>query len=405
MQASTLTVTALNEYVRRTLAGDPMLHNVALTGEVSNFKQHVSGHWYFSLKDEGARIACVMFRQNNLSIKFVPTDGMRVVLTGSVGLYTASGSYQFYAEGMRKDGVGELYERYLRLKELLSREGLFDPAAKKTLPLYPRAIGIVTSLTGAVLHDIVTVVRRRAPSTELILRPSQVQGEGAARDLAQGLREISKAVHVDVVIIGRGGGSMEDLWAFNEEILVRAIADCPVPVIAAVGHETDVTLADFAADMRAPTPSAAAELAVPDSNALLERIGKMQTSLTASALHCLTVYANQLAQRERQLKGCDPNIRVEKVLHQLENKHLRLTAAVQSKMRDLTQVAENRLIRLNAAGPENTLKRGYVIALDGARPVKSVLKAPHRMTLLFHDGQAHVHTIDRKEGAFFGKEN
>ncbi|MDD2429071.1 MAG: exodeoxyribonuclease VII large subunit [Eubacteriales bacterium] len=405
MQASTLTVTALNEYVRRTLAGDPMLHNVALTGEVSNFKQHVSGHWYFSLKDEGARIACVMFRQNNLSIKFVPTDGMRVVLTGSVGLYTASGSYQFYAEGMRKDGVGELYERYLRLKELLSREGLFDPAAKKTLPLYPRAIGIVTSLTGAVLHDIVTVVRRRSPGTELILRPSQVQGEGAARDLAQGLREISKAVHVDVVIIGRGGGSMEDLWAFNEEILVRAIADCPVPVIAAVGHETDVTLADFAADMRAPTPSAAAELAVPDSNALLERIGKMQTSLTASALHCLTVYANQLAQRERQLKGCDPNIRVEKVLHQLENKHLRLTAAVQSKMRDLTQVAENRLIRLNAAGPENTLKRGYVIALDGARPVKSVLKAPHRMTLLFHDGQAHVHTIDRKEGAFFGKEN
>lgn len=405
MQASTLTVTALNEYVRRTLAGDPMLHNVALTGEVSNFKQHVSGHWYFSLKDEGARIACVMFRQNNLSIKFVPTDGMRVVLTGSVGLYTASGSYQFYAEGMRKDGVGELYERYLRLKELLSREGLFDPAAKKTLPLYPRAIGIVTSLTGAVLHDIVTVVRRRSPSTELILRPSQVQGEGAARDLAQGLREISKAVHVDVVIIGRGGGSMEDLWAFNEEILVRAIADCPVPVIAAVGHETDVTLADFAADMRAPTPSAAAELAVPDSNALLERIGKMQTSLTASALHCLTVYANQLAQRERQLKGCDPNIRVEKVLHQLENKHLRLTAAVQSKMRDLAQVAENRLIRLNAAGPENTLKRGYVIALDGARPVKSVLKAPHRMTLLFHDGQAHVHTIDRKEGAFFGKEN
>lgn len=405
MQASTLTVTALNEYVRRTLAGDPMLHNVALTGEVSNFKQHVSGHWYFSLKDEGARIACVMFRQNNLSIKFVPTDGMRVVLTGSVGLYAASGSYQFYAEGMRKDGVGELYERYLRLKELLSREGLFDPAAKKTLPLYPRAIGIVTSLTGAVLHDIVTVVRRRSPSTELILRPSQVQGEGAARDLAQGLREISKAVHVDVVIIGRGGGSMEDLWAFNEEILVRAIADCPVPVIAAVGHETDVTLADFAADMRAPTPSAAAELAVPDSNALLERIGKMQTSLTASALHCLTVYANQLAQRERQLKGCDPNIRVEKVLHQLENKHLRLTAAVQSKMRDLAQVAENRLIRLNAAGPENTLKRGYVIALDGARPVKSVLKAPHRMTLLFHDGQAHVHTIDRKEGAFFGKEN
>ena len=188
-------------------------------------------------------------------------------------------------------------------------------------------------------------------------------------------------------------------------VLVRAIAECPVPVIAAVGHETDVTLADLAADMRAPTPSAAAELAVPDSNALLARIGKMQTSLPASALHCLAVYANQLAQRERQLKGCDPNIRVEKVLHQLENKHLRLTAAVQSKMRDLTQVAENRLIRLNAAGPENTLKRGYVIALDGARPVKSVLKAPHRMTLLFHDGQAHVHTIDRKEGAFFGKEN
>ena len=404
MQASTLTVTALNEYVRRTLAGDPMLHDVALSGEVSNFKQHVSGHWYFSLKDEGARIACVMFRQSNLFVRFVPSDGMRVVLVGSVGLYTASGSYQFYAEGMRKDGVGELYERFLRLKELLNREGLFDPARKKALPLYPRAIGIVTSQTGAVLHDITTVVRRRSPGTALILRPAQVQGEGAAQDLAQGIREISQVAEVDVVIIGRGGGSMEDLWAFNEEILVRAIADCALPVIAAVGHETDVTLADFAADVRAPTPSAAAELAAPDAQALKERIEKMRTVISAGALHCITLHANLLAQREKRLKGCDPAYRIEKVIHQLESLRLRMEGATQNRMRLMEQAARDGLIRLSSAGPEETLKRGYVIALDGARPVKSVLDAPQQMTLLFHDGQACVQTISREEGALFGKD-
>ena len=283
MQQTALTVSDLNEYVRRSLAGDPMLHGIALRGELSNFKPYASGHWYFSLKDENSRIQCVMFRQYNMALRLRPQDGMRVVLRGSVGLYVSSGSYQFYAEHMQEDGVGELFLRFNALKEKLLKEGLFDPMRKRPLPLLPRAVGIVTSASGAVLHDIKTVSGRRFPGLPLILRPAQVQGEGAAEDLARGLQEIAALPQVDVVIIGRGGGSMEDLWAFNEEILVRAVAACGKPVISAVGHETDTTLCDFAADMRAPTPSAAAELAVPDRAELLSRLVSLQGAMDQAA--------------------------------------------------------------------------------------------------------------------------
>ena len=263
MRGLTLTVSQLNEYVRRSLASDPMLHGLCLTGELSNFKRHTSGHWYFTLKDEEAAINCAMFRQAAMGVRFRPENGQRVRLFGGVGLYARTGAYQFYADAMEPDGLGELYLRFEALKQKLAAEGLFDPSLKKPLPLLPRGVGIVTSRTGAVVHDIVRVSWRRYPGMPLYLCPVKVQGEGAAAEIAAAIRLLDGFEGAEVIIVGRGGGSMEDLWAFNEEVVARAIARCHTPVVSAVGHETDVTIADFVADVRAPTPSAAAELAVP----------------------------------------------------------------------------------------------------------------------------------------------
>ncbi len=396
MQGTQLSVSALNEYVRRSLAGDPMLHNVYLRGEISNFKQHVSGHWYFSLKDESARIACVLFRQHNLSVKFVPKDGVQVVLFGSVGLYTASGSYQFYGEGMRRDGVGELYERFLQLKEALTKEGVFDPARKRPLPLYPRKIGVITSQTGAVLHDILTVTRRRNPGITLLLRPAKVQGDGAAEDLTRALQEMQEVPGVDVIIIGRGGGSMEDLWAFNEETLVRAVAECKLPVISAVGHETDFTLCDFAADVRAATPSAAAELAVPDTWQLKEKLKGLQSALTVTTATRIQGKQNRLLDVEKRLKMMDPRLRVEGLLHEIKHLQLRLQVCAKGRLETLKNRLETEGLRLNNISPQHTLRRGYAIVMDGERIVKSVSEVSSSMQLLFHDGQITVNNQETR---------
>ncbi len=396
MQGTQLSVSALNEYVRRSLAGDPMLHNVYLRGEISNFKQHVSGHWYFSLKDESARIACVLFRQHNLSVKFVPKDGVQVVLFGSVGLYTASGSYQFYGEGMRRDGVGELYERFLQLKEALTKEGVFDPARKRPLPLYPRKIGVITSQTGAVLHDILTVTRRRNPGITLLLRPAQVQGDGAAEDLTRALQEMQEVPSVDVIIIGRGGGSMEDLWAFNEETLVRAVAECKLPVISAVGHETDFTLCDFAADVRAATPSAAAELAVPDTWQLKEKLKGLQSALTVTTATRIQGKQNRLLDVEKRLKMMDPRLRVEGLLHEIKHLQLRLQVCAKGRLETLKNRLETEGLRLNNISPQHTLRRGYALVMDGERIVKSVSEVSSSMQLLFHDGQITVNNQETR---------
>ena len=268
MKGLTLSVSQLNDYVRRSLASDPLLRGLCVTGEISNLKRHVSGHWYFTLKDEEAAINCAMFRQSAMSLRFRPENGQRVRAFGSVSLYVKTGSYQLYVDAMEPDGVGDLYMRFEALKRKLSEEGLFDAQLKKQLPFLPKGVGIVTSKTGAVVHDIAQVTWRRFPGMPLVLCPVKVQGEGAAAEIAEGLRTLDKRTDIDVIIVGRGGGSMEDLWAFNEEKVARAIAACKKPVISAVGHETDVTIADFTADVRAATPSVAAELADPVKDAL-----------------------------------------------------------------------------------------------------------------------------------------
>jgi exodeoxyribonuclease VII large subunit len=279
-----ISVSQLNEYVRKLLSGDPMLRSIKVSGEISGFKKHVSGHLYFTLKDEGARVQCVMFRQNALYLNFTPRDGMRVVISASASLYAQSGAYQLYAESMRQEGAGELFVRFEMLKRRLAEEGLFDPSLKKPIPMLPKTIGVVTSRTGAVLRDIVRVARRRNPNVNILLAASAVQGASAASEIVSALDRLNRDGRADVILCGRGGGSIEDLWPFNEEIVARAIARSRIPVISCVGHETDFTIADFVADLRAPTPSAAAELAVPIISELSRDVDDLIVRMTRSLM-------------------------------------------------------------------------------------------------------------------------
>ena len=400
----TLSVSELNDYVRRALASDPSLRFLSLRGEISDFKKYASGHWYFTLKDEQSRIQCVCYRQNAMRISFQPENGMKVVLTGAVGLYTVSGSYQFYAENITQDGVGELYLKYEALKNKLLKEGLFDVAKKRQLPLLPRAIGVVTSRSGAVIHDIATVTRRRYPAMQIILRPAQVQGEGAAEDIAQGIAEISMLPQVDVIIVGRGGGSLEDLWAFNEEIVVRAIAACPVPVVSAVGHEVDVTLSDLAADLRAATPSAAAELCVPERETLLHTIAKMRSDVERAGKNRLLSLSSKLGLYEKRLAARHPAA-------QIQNARARadiLTQKMQALIERQLTIRHSRLSllsdKLSALGPRQALSRGYAILLDGKTPVTSVDAAKEEMTLLLQDGRMQIRASEIRKEDPFGQE-
>ena len=409
-----LQVSDLNEYVRRSLAADPMLRSLRIRGEISNFKAHSSGHWYFTLKDDQARIACVMFRQNAMRMSLRPRDGMAVVLSGSVSLYTQSGTYQFYAENMRPDGVGGLYQQFEALKARLAAEGLFDAARKKPLPLRPKKIAVVTSRTGAVLQDIRRVSAARDPGVPLVLLPVQVQGEGAAEEIAAAIRRAGTLPGVEVIIAGRGGGSMEDLWAFNEEIVARAIADSPIPVISAVGHETDYTIADFVADVRASTPSNAAELAVPDRAELLEGLRMVRRHLTKAMDAMLTDKSRQVAYLARRLTAASPEMRLREAAHRLEQCRDRLDRAVE---RTLTEAAPRLSLmrirldhamdgtlerhrqrlsrdraRLETLDPRRVLERGYALVTDGDRVIATrdaAMRSP-RMTLHFRDGAVQV---------------
>lgn len=274
-----LTVNALTKYIKRKFDADPHLQDVFIKGEISNFKQHSSGHMYFTLKDEKARILAVMFSSSTRSMKFKPENGMKVLVRGSISVYEGSGQYQVYIKEMKTDGVGDLFVAYEQLKKRLEQEGLFSSQYKKPLPKYPKAVGIVTSPTGAAIRDVLTTIKRRYPITSVLIYPALVQGEQATRSIVRAIQLANERADVDVLIIGRGGGSIEELWSFNEEAVARAIFASSIPIISAVGHETDFTIADFVADMRAPTPTGAAELAVPHIQDLLERVMDRESRL------------------------------------------------------------------------------------------------------------------------------
>ena len=277
-----LSVIALTKYIKRKFDADPHLQDVHVRGEISNFKQHSSGHMYFTLKDDKARILAVMFSSQSRAMKFSPENGMKVVVKGDISVYEPSGQYQIYIKEMRPDGIGELFLAYEQLKKRLESEGLFSTELKKTIPSYPKTVGVITSPTGAAIRDIITTIKRRYPIANILVLPALVQGENAAPSIARAIEKANKMDEIDVLIVGRGGGSIEELWAFNEELVARAIFQSLVPVISAVGHETDFTIADFVADMRAPTPTAAAELAVPHIDELMERLLQRKTRMLQS---------------------------------------------------------------------------------------------------------------------------
>ena len=409
-----LEVSDLNEYVRAMLNADPALRSVRLRGEISNFKRHSSGHWYFTLKDERCRISAVMFRQNAMRQSIRPMDGMRVIVSGQVSLYPESGTYQLYCENMRPDGVGTLYQQFEALKQKLQLEGLFDQARKRPLPYRPRKIAVVTSETGAVLHDIRKVSAQRDPGVPLVLLPVQVQGVGAAEDIARAIRRAGQLDQVDVIITGRGGGSMEDLWAFNEEIVARAIAESPIPVISAVGHETDVTIADFAADARASTPSNAAEMAVPDRREIIEGLRDIRRHLTDATAALLQERRYTLLTLQRRMEAVRPeqrvaalNARVASIRLRMDNimdgklpayahrigmAGMRLDSAVDKQIALSQERITRAKARLNALNPSAVLERGYALVMDGDRVVSSADKANaiNQMTLRFRDGCVEV---------------
>ncbi|MGB3259499.1 exodeoxyribonuclease VII large subunit [Paenisporosarcina sp.] len=278
---SYLTVKALTKYIKRKFDADPHLRNVYVKGELSNVKIHTSGHIYFTIKDDQTRMPAVMFAAQARSLKFKPESGMNVLLQGDVNVYEGSGQYQLYAQIMQPDGIGELFVAFEQLKEKLAKEGLFHPSRKKQIPKYPQKIGVITASTGAAIRDIVTTLSRRYPLAEVIIFPALVQGAGAAPSIVKALKRAHSYPDLDVCIVGRGGGSIEDLWAFNEEIVAREIANSTIPIISAVGHETDTTIADFVSDLRAPTPTAAAELAVPNQLDLLERVSNRKSQMVS----------------------------------------------------------------------------------------------------------------------------
>lgn len=313
-----LTVNALTKYIKRKFDADPHLQDVLVKGEISNFKQHSSGHMYFTLKDEHARILAVMFSSHNRSMKFSPENGMKILIRGDLSVYEQSGQYQIYVKEMQPDGIGDLYLAFEQLKEKLEKEGLFSLQAKKAIPKFPKTIGVVTSPTGAAIRDIITTIKRRYPVANIMIFPAVVQGDQAAKSIVKAIELANGNHEVDVLIIGRGGGSIEELWGFNEEEVAYAIYRSHIPIISAVGHETDFTIADFVADLRAPTPTAAAEMAVPHIEDLIERVLDRQSRLIRAAKDRIAGQRERLARIQKSYAFRYPQKLYEQKLIQLD---------------------------------------------------------------------------------------
>lgn len=388
---ATYTVSQLTREVRIILESS-IPGPIAVEGELVDYTHHSSGHRYFTLKDDKSQLRCVMWRQHGTGLFFTPAPGMRVVATGSLSVYERSGQYQLVVERLQPAGEGELLLAFKRLKERLEREGLFDLSRKRPLPAFPRSIGIVTSPTGAAIRDIIQVIGRRFPSVRLILRPTQVQGEGSAEEIAQAIADLNAMATVDVLIVGRGGGAAEDLWAFNEEIVARAIAASTIPVVSAVGHETDVTIADFVADCRAPTPSAAAEMVVRDSQAILDGIRALRTRLMEGAQRRLRRESDRvmsLGMRYGLKRFPDLLRRHEQVIDDLEATLCReVNRLVERRQVGMTEIA----IALKGLDPRAALARGFAICRrlpDGSLVRTSSQLGPgSRVSLQFSSGAA-----------------
>ena len=400
MSQQVLSISQINEYIRSKMDADPLLGSVAVKGEISNYKVYPSGHHYFTLKDEGAALKCVMFKGNAMRLRFRPDNGVKVIAMGKISVYPRDGAYQLYCTAMAMDGIGDLHAAFEELKAKLGKEGLFDPAHKKPIPRYPQVIGIITSSAGAAVHDMLRILRKRYPLTKVRLLPVRVQGVEAPGEIAAAIRYANYHNLADVLIVGRGGGSIEDLWAFNDERVAYAIYDSQIPVISAVGHEPDVTISDYVADLRAATPSNAAELAVMDQDALRQTLDSMSASLVTSLKRQLNAsrrHLNVLAQ-SAALKSPYTNIKMKReALHSITG---RMTAAQSAYLAQKRQRFISLTAKLEAMSPLKVLTRGYSMAQtdDGItiRSVEQVTKNSN-IAITVSDGKIHATVTSVKE--------
>ncbi len=410
MNKEYLTVSQLTKYIKYKLDNDVNLREVYLKGEISNFKAHTRGHFYFTIKDEGSRINAVMFASSASKVKFTPEDGMKILVSGRISVYEATGGYQIYVNEMMEDGVGNLYVAFEQLKKKLASEGLFDERRKKPIPKIPEKVGVITAPTGAAIRDIISTINRRFPLTEVILFPSLVQGEGAKEDI---VRQINRArdYNLDVLIVGRGGGSIEDLWAFNEEIVARAIYECPIPIISAVGHEIDFTIADFVADLRAPTPTGAAEIAVPNKSDVINYINQLN-------LRCQKNIKTIIELKKKRLDSIKSHYILNNPLDLYSAKIQKLDYLTESLIKNYKVIIDKKKIKLNniktrplfsnplvildktkqkytlllskldALSPLKTLERGYGIIKINEKAITSIkdLKKDDLINIELKDG-------------------
>ena len=416
-----LSVSAITRYLKAKFDSDENLQTVFLKGEISNFKAHTSGHFYFSLKDETSKINAIMFRSNASKVLFKPVDGMKVLVTGRVSIYEAMGSYQVYVDEMLEDGVGNLYVAYEQLKKKLKEEGLFDEVHKRAIPKIPRKVGIITASTGAAIRDIITTIKRRFPICETILFPTLVQGENAKDDIVRNIKR-AEDYDLDVLIVGRGGGSIEDLWPFNEEIVARAIYDCKIPVISAVGHEVDFTIADFVADLRAPTPTAAAELAVPNMYDLKKHIDQLSIRLNESIFKKVNYLKLYLDSVKNSFVIKNPMIMFENRKQSLDLMNNKLNDLMLGKVdklqnemakmkksyvltnpillyKDKILEVKNIAKKLELLNPLNILSRGYSVTYFQDKALKSVkgIEKDNVLDIKLADGMIKSKVIDVKE--------
>lgn len=402
MPQNVLSITQLNEYISGKIDRDTVLNQVAVRGEISNYKQHFSGHHYFTLKDEGSALQCVLYKGNASRLRFRIENGMKVIAMGKIAVYLRNGSYQLNCAALAMDGIGDLYTAFEQLKQKLAAQGLFDPAHKKPIPKFPGTIGIITSATGAAIHDMLRILRKRYPLTEVKLLPVRVQGSEAPAEIAAAIHHANYYQLADLLIVGRGGGSIEDLWAFNDERVAQAIYESQIPVISAVGHEPDFTISDFVADLRAATPSNAAELAVPDQYALLQNMDALSAAMAAAL--------------NRQLKGAKQHLDVlsqspalqspagyleqkQKSLVLLKN---RLVAAQNNGIARIDQRYVANVAKLDAMSPLKVLTRGYSMALNASGEVlrsTGQVQLGERINIRVSDGSLSAVVMDKKENA------
>ena len=390
-----ISVTDLNKYIKNKIADDEYLSNILIKGEISNFKHHYTGHLYFTLKDENSLIKCIMFKSYAQKLNFEPKDGMKVYILGSVSVFERDGVYQIYAKVMEEDGLGDLYTKYQKLKEELEKKGLFDQSHKQKIPMMPKVIGVLTSQTGSVIRDIINVSTRRNPNVYIRLLPVPVQGEGAAEKIAEGIEYMNKNQLADVIILARGGGSLEDLWPFNEEIVAHSIYESKIPIISAVGHETDFSISDFVADLRAPTPSAAAELAVPDIYEVKQKINTYQNRLKMALTKKLEImklrYDKCMSSsvfREPTRRIQENYIKIDSYVKQLENLINKIKEKNKNKYIELVS-------KLDTLSPLKTLTRGYSIIEKDGKIVKSTtdLQAEDKISIRLKDGEKQAKII------------